>query len=148
MEEPGKGQLDQGQHLPRAGRKEKEQRGPAPGAPEPSLLELRGGYGSNLMAEVARYSEAAEALARREAFDVIHTHDWLTIPAGLRARRVSGKPLLVHMHALEFDRSGENINRDIYAIETRDYGIRPNRTRVVVPRWRLVAICRLGEVAG
>ena len=50
-------------------------------------------------------------------FDVIHAHDWLTYFAGIAAKRVSGKPLVVHMHATEFDRSGENINSQTYAIE-------------------------------
>ena len=50
-------------------------------------------------------------------FDVIHAHDWLTYFAGIAAKRVSGKPLVVHMHATEYDRSGENINTQTYAIE-------------------------------
>ncbi len=50
-------------------------------------------------------------------FDVIHAHDWLTYYAGIAAKRVSGKPLVVHMHATEYDRSGENINTQTYAIE-------------------------------
>ena len=50
-------------------------------------------------------------------FDVIHAHDWLTYYAGMAAKAVSGKPLVVHMHATEFDRSGEHINRAVYDIE-------------------------------
>jgi glycogen(starch) synthase len=63
-------------------------------------------YGPDLAAEVVRYAEAARSIARRERFDVIHAHDWLTFLAGLEARRVSGRPLVVHVHATEFDRSG------------------------------------------
>ena len=78
-----------------------------------------GKYGANLMEEVARYAmEAAQVAKDLEGqFDVIHAHDWLTYFAGIAAKRVSGKPLVVHMHATEFDRSGENINRRVYAIE-------------------------------
>lgn len=78
-----------------------------------------GKYGSNLMEEVARYAMVAAEVARQMEgrFDVIHAHDWLTYYAGIAAKRVSGKPLVVHMHATEFDRSGENINRRVYAIE-------------------------------
>ena len=78
-----------------------------------------GKYGANLMEEVARYAMVAAQVARDLAgqFDVIHAHDWLTYFAGIAAKRVSGKPLVVHMHATEFDRSGENINRRVYAIE-------------------------------
>ncbi|MCH5330565.1 MAG: glycosyltransferase, partial [Alistipes sp.] len=78
-----------------------------------------GKYGANLMEEVARYAMVAAQVARdlEGQFDVIHAHDWLTYFAGIAAKRVSGKPLVVHMHATEYDRSGENINRQTYAIE-------------------------------
>ncbi|HNX44090.1 MAG TPA: glycosyltransferase family 4 protein [Bacteroidales bacterium] len=76
-----------------------------------------GKYGHDLMAEVSRYALVGAALAAEQHFDVIHAHDWLTYPAGVAAKRVSGKPLVVHMHATEFDRSGENINKNVYDIE-------------------------------
>ena len=78
-----------------------------------------GKYGANLMEEVARYAMVAAQVAKdlEGQFDVIHAHDWLTYFAGIAAKRGSGKPLVVHMHATEFDRSGENINRRVYAIE-------------------------------
>ena len=78
-----------------------------------------GKYGANLMEEVARYAMVAAQVAKdlEGQFDVIHAHDWLTYFAGIAAKRVSGKPLVVHMHATEFDRSGENITRRVYAIE-------------------------------
>lgn len=78
-----------------------------------------GKYGANLMEEVARYAMVAAQVAKNleGQFDVIHAHDWLTYFAGIAAKRVSGKPLVVHMHATEYDRSGENINTQTYAIE-------------------------------
>lgn len=80
-----------------------------------------GKYGANLMEEVARYAMVAAQVAKdlEGQFDVIHAHDWLTYFAGIAAKRVSGKPLVVHMHATEFDRSGEEyqLNRRVYAIE-------------------------------
>ncbi len=80
---------------------------------------FKGGYGSNLMDEVARYAVVAAQVARDLAgeFDVIHAHDWLTYYAGMAAREVSGKPLVVHIHATEYDRSGESPNPPVYAIE-------------------------------
>ena len=80
---------------------------------------VSGKYGANLMEEVARYAMVAAQVAKdlEGQFDVIHAHDWLTYFAGIASKRVSGKPLVVHMHATEFDRSGENINRRVYAIE-------------------------------
>ena len=78
-----------------------------------------GKYGANLMEEVARYAMVAAQVAKdlEGQFDVIHAHDWLTYYAGIAAKRVSGKPLVVHMHATEYDRSGENVNTQVYAIE-------------------------------
>lgn len=78
-----------------------------------------GKYGANLMEEVARYAIVAAQVAQdlEGQFDVIHAHDWLTYFAGIAAKRVSGKPLVVHMHATEYDRSGEHVNTQVYAIE-------------------------------
>ncbi len=76
-----------------------------------------GKYGPNLMEEVSRYALVASALARENKFDVIHAHDWLTYAAGIAAKKLSGKPLVVHVHATEFDRSGEHVNQIVYDIE-------------------------------
>lgn len=76
-----------------------------------------GKYGANLMEEVARYALVASAMSLKENFDIIHAHDWLCYPAGVAAKKSSGKPLVVHMHATEFDRTGENVNQIVYDIE-------------------------------
>ncbi len=76
-----------------------------------------GKYGANLMEEISRYALIASALALKEDYDIIHAHDWLTYPAGVAAKESSGKPLVVHMHATEFDRTGENVNTIVYGIE-------------------------------
>ncbi len=76
-----------------------------------------GGYGTGLMQEVRRYAEVATLIAQENDFDVIHAHDWMTYPAGVAAKEQTGKPLLVHVHATEHDRAGENTNRFIYEIE-------------------------------
>lgn len=78
-----------------------------------------GKYGKNLMQEVSRYALVASAIARQEEFDLIHAHDWLTYPAGIAAKHISGKPLIIHVHATEFDRSGENVNSVVYDIEKK-----------------------------
>ncbi len=78
-----------------------------------------GKYGTDLLAEVSRYALVAAGIARKQQFDVIHAHDWLTYPAGIAAKKLTGKPLVVHMHATEFDRSGQNINQDVYDIERK-----------------------------
>jgi glycogen synthase len=74
-------------------------------------------YGPNLHAEVVRYAEESARIASREEFDVIHAHDWMTFMAGMRAKRATGKPLVLHVHATEFDRSGGGENSFVTAIE-------------------------------
>jgi glycogen(starch) synthase len=76
-----------------------------------------GDYGNNMYAEVHRYAAAAVELAENEPFDIIHAHDWMTYPAGIAVAAISGKPLIVHIHSTEFDRSGEHVNQMIYDIE-------------------------------
>ncbi len=93
-----------------------------------SILNFSGDYGRNLFSEVMAYSLVGECLGYIEDFDVIHAHDWLTFIAGVRAKTVSGKPLILHVHATEFDRSGENINQEVYNIEK--YGL-DNADRII-----------------
>ena len=83
------------------------------------VFRFSGRYGANLMQEVEHYAVVAAqiALELNGKFDVIHAHDWLTYRAGILAKEISGKPLVVHVHATEFDRSGENINRSVFEIE-------------------------------
>jgi glycogen(starch) synthase len=63
-------------------------------------------YGGDLLAEVRRMASAASRIAADVAHDVIHCHDWMTFAAGMAAREVSGRPLVVHVHSTESDRSG------------------------------------------
>ncbi len=110
-------------------------------------------FGNNLIEEVFRYAEFGEEVAKKERFDVIHAHDWLSFGAGIRAKMVSGKPLIAHVHATEFDRGGgEGINPLVYNLEkegmeradkviavsnftkdiiTNKYGINPEKIEVV-----------------
>jgi glycosyltransferase involved in cell wall biosynthesis len=79
--------------------------------------QFSGKYGHKLMEEVSRYAIVASVIAQQTTYDVIHAHDWLTYAAGIAAKKVSGKPLVVHVHATEFDRSGENVNQTVYELE-------------------------------
>ncbi len=74
-------------------------------------------YSHDLYEQVRRFAGKAVEIASIEDFDVIHAHDWMTYPAGVEVARLSGKPLVVHVHSTEFDRSGEHINQTIYDIE-------------------------------
>lgn len=80
-------------------------------------MEFAGGYPGNLHEEINNYSIIAGVVARTEQFDIIHAHDWLTYPAGIHAKNVSGKPLCIHVHATDFDRSRGNVNPTVYGIE-------------------------------
>jgi len=80
-------------------------------------LVFGGDYGQNLFQEINNYAVVAEKLAVEIDFDVIHVHDWMTFPAGMAAKHISGKPLVVHIHSTEFDRSGSSVNPAICAIE-------------------------------
>ncbi|MBO5977545.1 MAG: glycosyltransferase family 4 protein, partial [Bacteroidales bacterium] len=80
-------------------------------------IEFSGRYPDNLLEEINNYSICAGVIARTEQFDIIHSHDWLTYPAGIHAKSVSGKPLVIHVHATDFDRSRGNVNPDVYRIE-------------------------------
>jgi len=82
-------------------------------------LSFTGGYGPDLFQEIANYAAIASILGVSNNFDVIHAHDWLTYPAGIAAKMVSGKPLVVHVHATDFDRSGGSVNPGVYDIEKR-----------------------------
>ncbi len=94
-----------------------EKTGGATAGSPAGLCDFAGDYGPNLVQEIIRYGQVAEVIARTERFDVIHAHDWMTVFAGVRARQASGKPYIYHVHAVEFDRSGENVNQEIYDIE-------------------------------
>ncbi|MBQ7941004.1 MAG: glycosyltransferase family 4 protein [Muribaculaceae bacterium] len=80
-------------------------------------MEFAGGYPQNLHEEINNYSIIAGVVARQQEFDIIHAHDWLTYPAGVHAKMVSGKPLCIHVHATDFDRSRGQVNPTVYAIE-------------------------------
>jgi len=80
-------------------------------------LDFSGGYGPNLFQDISNYAIVASQIARQYKFDVIHAHDWLTYPAGIAAKYSSGKPLIIHVHATDFDRSGGSVNPGVYEIE-------------------------------
>ncbi|MDE6809159.1 MAG: glycosyltransferase [Muribaculaceae bacterium] len=80
-------------------------------------IEFSGRYPDNLLEEINNYSIMAGVVARTEEFDIIHSHDWLTYPAGIHAKQVTGKPLVIHVHATDYDRSRGNVNPTVFNIE-------------------------------
>ena len=85
-------------------------------------FKFSGKYGANLLEEVSRYAQVGGTIAmqRKDDFDVIHAHDWLTYLAGIAAKELTGKPLVVHVHATSFDRGTDDmVDSRVYAIERR-----------------------------
>lgn len=80
-------------------------------------IEFSGRYPDNLLEEINNYSIMAGVVARTIPCDVIHSHDWLTYPAGIHAKQVTGKPLVIHVHATDYDRSRGNVNPTVFGIE-------------------------------
>ncbi len=91
---------------------------PPPGPPKGTFVAGGGAhYAGDLMSQIQRYARLALEVAEQETFDVVHAHDWMTYPAGLAVAAATRKPLVVHVHSTEFDRSGENVNQQVYDIE-------------------------------
>jgi glycosyltransferase involved in cell wall biosynthesis len=80
-------------------------------------LEFTGKYGANLIEEIYKYAYVASSISMDYEHDVIHAHDWLCYPAGIAAKEASGKPLVIHVHATDFDRSGGSVNPKVFEIE-------------------------------
>ncbi|MCY1722432.1 glycosyltransferase [Prolixibacteraceae bacterium Z1-6] len=98
--------------------REAEKKASATGKQDPfESIRFTGAYHSELITEIHNFSVVGEHIARQHDFDVIHAHDWLTFPAGIKAKQATGKPLVIHVHATDFDRSGGNANPDVYTIE-------------------------------
>jgi glycosyltransferase involved in cell wall biosynthesis len=112
---------------------------PAPTPPKP----LGAHYSGDLVGDAERYARLVVALSRHENFDVIHAHDWLTYPAGIALARATGKPLLVHVHSTEFDRSGEHVNQPLYDIERRGMHA-ADRVLAVSTYTRSICVSRYG----
>ena len=75
------------------------------------------GYDGDLTGKIRAFADRCADLTRRELFDVIHAHEWMTFPAAVKIAEFSGRPLVAHVHATEFDRSGKNLNGPICEIE-------------------------------
>ena len=84
-------------------------------------INFSGKYGPNLFDEINKYAIVAKTIAIENNFELIHAHDWLTFPAAITAKKISGKPLILHVHSTDFDRSGGAINPKIFAIEKHGF---------------------------
>lgn len=87
------------------------------GSKQESIITMSGHYANNLFEEVQRFGEVGWRMGARGDFDVIHAHDWMTFPAAIAAKKRSGRPLIAHVHATEYDRTGDHPNPEIVRIE-------------------------------
>lgn len=75
-------------------------------------------YSRTILEEVHAFAHKAAQIAREEEFDIIHAHDWTSYLAGIAAKKASGKPLILHVHATAFDQAAsDNIDPEVYKIE-------------------------------
>jgi len=110
-------------------------------------------YGENLIEEVFLYAQRVKELCKNDDFEIIHAHDWTTFPAAILLKQITGKPVVVHAHITEFDKTGgTGINTRVYDIErqgflgadliiavsnftkekiVKNYGIDPQKIKVV-----------------
>jgi glycosyltransferase involved in cell wall biosynthesis len=107
------------------------------GNPADTVTELKpyrfSGTYDNILEQVEKYAEVGAEIARRHSFDVIHAHDWMTYPAAIAAKKVSGKPFIAHVHATEVDRSGSPGNHAVFAIEKK--GLEEADKIIAVSHW-------------
>ncbi len=78
-------------------------------------------YGKNLWSEIEKFSFTVRHLADSHEVDCVHAHDWMTFPAAFEFQRATGVPVFLHVHATEYDRSGESVNRDVFQIEREGF---------------------------
>jgi glycogen(starch) synthase len=118
----------------------------------PGAFNIDNLYGGDVINKVMQYAEITAALAVKMDFDVIHAHDWMTMLAGIKIKQLTGKPLVMHIHSLEIDRSGTDSKGWVYELEKKGmeyadllipvsnftadniqqyYGISPNKISVV-----------------
>ncbi len=74
-------------------------------------------YGEDTGVKVVEFSKVLVKLAHGMDFDVIHAHDWMTYLAGVEIKKATGKPLVLHLHASQYDRAGANARGWIYDLE-------------------------------
>ncbi len=81
------------------------------------LHRLQHSYTGGLVGSVLHYALLAGPLASQVDHQIIYAHDWLTALAALEGRSYSQRRVVLHIHALETDRSSVESRGLIYQIE-------------------------------
>lgn len=76
-------------------------------------------YGGDIINKVFQYADITTSISAKLEFDVIHAHDWMTMLAGIQIKQQTGKPLVMHIHSLEVDRSGVDSKGWVYDLEKK-----------------------------
>lgn len=76
-------------------------------------------YSSDVIKKVIEYSRICTLYGLRQNFDIIHAHDWMTFLPAMELKKQSGKPLVLHVHSLEYDRGGENSRNWVWELERK-----------------------------
>lgn len=93
------------------------------------------------------YAHNVAKLVESKEFDIIHAHDWLTFRAGLAAKQVSGKPLVLHVHATQYDQSGgghgnpiaREIEQQAFMIADHIFAVSQHTKNVIVNQYGIPA---------
>ena len=72
---------------------------------------------NSIQKDLYRFSQEIEIIAMPEDFDIIYAHDWLTFPAAESLKKKTGKPLVLHVHSLDYDRSALRTDSWIFDLE-------------------------------
>ena len=102
-------------------------------------------YATDIFTEVEKFTANVVALMSGEHFDVIHAHDWMTFPAGAALSKITKKPLITHVHSLEYDRSGYGVNDNINEIER--FGVKVAQRVIAVSHYTQRSIEKYHGVA-
>ncbi len=76
-------------------------------------------YAGDVIKKAIEFSRISVQYALRQEFDVIHAHDWMTFLPAIELKIRTGKPMVLHVHSLEYDRSGESSKNWVYDLEKR-----------------------------
>lgn len=100
----------------------------------------------SIFSEVERFTSDVINRFATADFDIIHAHDWMTFPAGVALAKATKRPLIVHVHSLEHDRSGVFYDQSIDAIEK--FGLQSADRIIAVSHYTKMAIQRFHKIPG
>ncbi len=95
----------------------------------PDFLSDTDVFGENVIEKVILYANEVQKLAANIQFDVIHAHDWMTFLAGIYVKNEFRKPLILHVHSLDYDRVGAIGRSWVFNIEKYAF----SRADLVIP---------------